>query len=189
MKLALLALLAFGLTRASASGFVWTLEERNRQAVEQQGLIENPTPCVWDADDHEEFRGVGLLAPGEVTTVGACVVGDWMAHLVSFSLVSRSPDLIVTLDYGPHTLTAAPVDEGRSYRYELCFTGPDYDHEDPRLEPIGEGVGIVWEAVGSITNPTSRRVRDTVATFKIVQDVNSPCRDVLIATSPSVWTR
>ena len=187
---------------AKASAFTFVLEEYERQTPVEQWTpggatqpdpalwVVNPTGCIWDPDDDELWHGNGDLAPGATTSKSVCIVGDNIAHGVFIQMISRSPNLVVTLRLGPHTFNVTPVPSGRDYRYNGCFAGPDYDAQSPALVPIegsngGKGV-LGWEASVEIRNPTSKVVRDVGASFRVHID-SGVCRGVLISTAPRIW--
>lgn len=179
----------------------FVLEQRNRYEVEQQDYISNPTPCIWDADDEDQWRLVGDLDAGAVVTQQGCQVGDWAAHITTVTLVSTSPNLQaqVTIEGGglTFTQTAVPVKiDSKRYRYQACIYGPDYDQSSPLLGPIGDGQGVMWTSSVRVANPTGRRVRDVVATFRIGGYVgpNTICGTYPITThgqrvswDPGIW--
>jgi hypothetical protein len=183
MKLALLSL-----SLSVQTPFAVSLESVAKyQPIEQQTpggatqpdqslWVVNPTDCVWDPDDHIEWRGFGDLEAGGSDGASGCILGDWKAHVTSVNVVSRSPNLAVeiVLEGDGLRFTAVPVptlieESGpRRYRYEACLYGPDYsNHELPPVEGSNGGVAVLWTASMSISNPTTRTVRDVGLSFRI----------------------
>jgi len=137
------------------------------------GCVFNNTGCLWDIDDQSEWWALPAKLSG-TASFSECLIADDVSHIAGFAVGSLSPDLIVTLHYEPSgvtfTLKARPYEQGPGYRYLGCVLGPIYaDPSKPGVIEIPNsngGWGVPSTITMTVTNPTSRTVRDTSGSFK-----------------------
>lgn len=139
--------------------------------------------CLWDVDDHWQYWGSGSLKPGESASVDLCVVSDpvsiyktvsgvttWYSQETKFIALSvttaKTAGLDVSVCYRPQGRCFYPHPVGSSpVTYESC-TQVRYGRDDPALSEIPGsqgGIGVLTTVTVTVTNPTSRTVRDVVA--------------------------
>lgn len=149
----------------------------------------NPTPCSWDVDDQWlKFAQDDFLPEGVTVSVSTCMIGDanpqfrkihdlttwWSTAKGKFGiwLGTSSPDLIITIAYqsGPSFVLEPQWNQAtRRYDYFGCVQvdyldgdlalGPIAGSNGSQVEGSSEGIGIRHDITLSITNPTSRTVR------------------------------
>ncbi len=194
MVLSALALLV-GLTTAARPSATWTSfgSQDTQNPIEQQTpggatqpdrtlWVVNHTGCAWDIDDtRNRWMIDGTLPSTESTGDSSCVVSDTATRGFAFQVFSPSPNLIVTLGFSPQSITFTPnprpdPNDGRGYEYSVCVLGLHYDLDSTSVSPIPDsnsGVGVLGDAVFSITNPTDHAVRKIQARFGIAGSWNS----------------
>jgi hypothetical protein len=165
------------------------LNDNIQQPVEQQSpdfffgpgihpetWVNNPTGCVWDADDELERQSVGrqYLDPGVTVNDQLCMIADWAGysyggHHAGVHFSSNSPNIAVSITFAPGwTFTVPGVFDPvtRNYDYNGCQRAPWYIEGDLALQPIlnsNGGVGVPTKVKLTITNLGSRRATASAA--------------------------
>ncbi len=146
-------------------------EWRNECAANPGVCVNNPTPCLWSADDGATFDAAGTLADGETAGQTQCVVADGFQHLTGVWVTSTKPDLAVTVDYQPQNVqfTVAAVGSGHDWSYRNCFVGPYYGGWTnlPIIPDSNNGTGIQTDVTVSVSNTTGAKVRNVSAQFVV----------------------
>lgn len=133
--------------------------------------------CVWSVNDHVSWRTTGYLDPGASSSTSVCIVSDFNPVLATrFGLTawwgnSRYGFFGATASKGNVSVCYSP--QGR------CFTGPfcgraNYNPDDPALTEIPDsrgGRGVVTTITLTVSNPTSKRIRDITVDWGVSSDI------------------
>lgn len=163
MRLVGLALLALVLAAAAPRPMAWIeTQHPNPQPVEQQGDIDNPTPCIWDVDDRKDGIFSGVIWPGETVVHVECVILDHHRHLVGQKVTDGLAGSIRIGEPAGATIGGATF-------AERCLLTPEYGvPEYLSLPAIGEGHGDRVPVTWAVTNVSGHRLGKATA-FTTIQ--------------------
>jgi hypothetical protein len=144
--------------------------------------VHNPTPCTWDADDHDLSSGFGSLERGASASASICSIADGYDNSggddkgVDVWLWSPQRTLTVALtDNLGHAWTAVPTVERNGWRYAICYrereVGPF-----PELAGTNGGTGIRIDY--TLTVSAARKTNGIGAYFQTwgwLRDVATGC--------------
>ena len=151
----------------------WAYDLQNPVEQQSPGYFQNATPglwvynhtgCVWDVDDDQvRYARNAYLDPEAWVEDEICLIADWAGknwsgHLAGIWLISKSPDLLVTISFSPgwsFTLQPRWNSGSKSYDYKGCNKTPSYAQGDPALQPIPDsngGVGVPTQVKLTVKN-------------------------------------
>lgn len=165
LLLAVMMLVSIGYAEARQASFWWAGRTEKQQPVEQQTpmgesqpdpnlWVLNPTDCIWDGDDRQDYFGSGRLRPGDSASQASCIMADWDWHLAGIKVCSRQAAAVhgaVTFDLGGTALGAVRIETeelmwselDRRYCATACMIGPHFDRSSPYLESVRDSKGGV----------------------------------------------
>lgn len=170
--------------RALRDGFAWTVTDRQGSAgqIEQQPGVVYTGACLWTIDSNVELGGYGKLAAGASASYQECLIADGFSHEAGVNLTAATADLIVTISYAPQGRTfqvpARPVADG--YEYRGCVIGPGYADWPslPTVDDSNDGHGLPTDITVTVTNPTSRTVRNVNAFAAVASSRPGLCQQL-----------
>ncbi len=147
----------------------------------------------WDINDHNDYVAGGYVAAGETTTgtyrhvfdwgpMFSCrpVCADWSGRSNWYGTSVQAPsaalDVVVCFEPQGRCFTLAPNPVGRAWSYEFCGHAV-YAPDDPAIVDIpgsGGGRGVPTTISLTVSNPTSRTVKNVSGGFGISSDVTFP---------------
>jgi len=151
-------------------------------ATHSDTCAHNLSSCAWNEDDEIVNGSYGVLNAG-TTSFTDCLIADNTQvlpathiqgmHLIGLSLVTDSPDLVVTITYQPQNVAFmfTPRLIGGRYEYSGCIVGPLPDGD--QLQAIAGsngGWGVTGTFTVSTTNQTGHRWQKTQASFYLWDD-------------------
>ncbi len=155
-------------------------------------FIRNSLPgCVWSVDDHRGYHATGYLDPGSVSTQ-ACVVSDFNPVLATRNGITDTWDMAAYGFFGAAlsaglsgSVCYSP--QGRCFVFTGTFCGrANYHPDDPALTDIADshgGRGVITMVTLTVTNPSSRRIRDADVSWGFSSDVLFPAGCVVQPTT------
>ena len=156
----------------------WGYDLQNPVEQQSPGFFQHTTPelwvynrtgCVWDVDDDQvRYATNAYLDPGAWVVDEICLIADWAGqnwsgHLAGIWLISKSPDVLVTISFSPgwsFTLQPTWNSGSKSYDYKGCNGTPSYAQGDPALQPIPNsngGVGVPTQVKLTVKNSGAHR--------------------------------
>ena len=197
---------ALDLAGANASGQLTSWIEQQDDWPKPVDFIRNSVsggfgdPCAWSVNDHLDWLAGGYLDAGASTSAQACIVSDfnpvyatrfgttawWSMAVYGFFGVSVSEPLAAEVCYSP---------QGRCFSGQSFCGRANYAPDVPALSDIADshgGRGVVTTITLTVSNPTSKRVRDAVVRWGISSDVFFPVGCEELPTSgeyPFKWTQ
>lgn len=142
---------------ASNAYNLWRCTHAEDGTPHPDNCVHNPTPCTWDTDDYLLRSATGDIASGQTVTVSACFIADGHPDNISAGVLGKA-GLSVSVNGTP--VASAP--DGRLRRWQYCAVdqspGPY-----PSIEGSNGGVGLVVPVALSITNTTTKAIRDVGA--------------------------
>jgi hypothetical protein len=137
-------------------------------------------PCFWSVNDHAAWHASGYLDAGASASTQVCIVSDFNPVFATKFGVTAEWSIAPYGFFGA-TVSDPMLDTSVCYSpQERCFSAPfcgraNYDPDDPALSDIVDshgGRGVTTTITLTVSNPTSRRIRDIDVNWGISSDVN-----------------
>jgi hypothetical protein len=184
------------------ANFEWVIEQQTPGGSQQSDpalQVRNvpspypfpPSQCVWDADDEVTFWIAGAyIAPGASVGGSICIIADTMPHLAGMEI--QNPELVGSIRFDEY-VTVPVLDRA-------CVVGPQYRDTDdqpaypprtnPAFQPIlgsNGGNGRYVVVTYTLTNPTSKRVRNVAARATVMYYGYTATQDYWCPSGALIW--
>lgn len=164
----------------------------------------------WDINDHNDSSSTGYLNAGVTQSVtyqhifdwnpmyscrvGTCAYWSGVSNWYGTTIVAPSNGLNISVCFAPQNrcfnLVPVWVPDWRAYKYSFCGQAV-YGLDDPAIIDIpgsNGGKGIPTNITLSVTNPTSRSVKDITVNWGITSDIvfDSACSNPSPNSDPNI---